>query len=101
VGADSFVRVDGSRYSVPPSHVGQTVAVTIDDQRIVVRADDLIIAEHPKAVTRGSCLTHKEHLDELWKLALAGTGQKQHPRWHVSWQGDVAVTPLSRYEEAA
>jgi transposase len=49
VDAESFVRLGRSRYSVPPEYVGRHVIVEYAEQRVVVRAGDLIIAEHAPA----------------------------------------------------
>jgi len=97
VSAESFVRIEGSRYSVPPAHVGKTVAVTLRENRIVVRSGDLIIAEHDKADHPGSCVAAREHLAELWKLSLASSDGPV-PNWQMTFRQDVAATPLAAYE---
>ena len=100
VDAEGFVRVGRSRYSVPPEHIGKTVLVVQNGQKITVRCRDLIVAEHNKASQPGACVTQKEHLDALWKQSLA---QPALPVPHVEMLPCqiVAVTPLSVYEEVA
>lgn len=102
VSAESFVHWGGSRYSVPPQHVGQTVLVEVQtgQQRIVIRSNNLIIAEHHQAVKVGECITQKAHLDALWKLSLA-TNPPSSTRWQVTFQENVVIPPLSSYEEVA
>jgi transposase len=97
VSAESFVRIGGSRYSVPPTHVGQSVTVTLHERRVVIRSGDLIVAEHDKADQPGSCVAAREHLDELWKLSLA-SADGPLPHWRMNFRQDVAATPLSAYE---
>jgi hypothetical protein len=100
VSAESFVHIGGSRYSVPPAHVGQLVAVTLHERSVVIRSGDLIIAEHGKAEKPGSCIAAREHLAELWKLSAA-CAQGPLPHWQMNFRQDVAITPLSSYEAAA
>lgn len=97
VSAESYVQMSGSRYSVPPSYVGQTVIVTLREHRVVIRSGDLIVAEHDKADQPGSCVAAREHLAELWKLSLA-TSDGPVPQWQMNSCQDVARTPLSLYE---
>lgn len=99
VGSESLVRINGSRYSVPPAYVGRQVAVLHDGQRIVVRCGDLVIAEHAPAPRPGSCITQKEHVEELWKQTLKRPAPPV-PSWTLSFDQPVAATPLERYEAA-
>jgi hypothetical protein len=103
VSAESFVHWGGSRYSVPPEHVGQTVLVEVrqGQQRIVIRSNNLVIAEHNQAAGPGLCIAEKAHLDALWKLSLGNTSPPPVPRWHVTFNEVVQVPSLSSYEEAA
>lgn len=102
VSSESFVHFKGSRYSVPPEHVGQIVLVELRqaEQRVVIRAANLIIADHPQATKRGESITAKAHLDALWKLSLA-QNMPPPPHYHISFSDQVAVRPLSQYEEVA
>lgn len=102
VAAESMVSFRSSRYSVPPAYVGRevTVELSADHGRVVIRSGDLIVAEHPAAGRRGESVTHKEHLDELWKLALQRTPTPL-PNWRLTFDHAVAATPLDRYEKIA
>lgn len=101
VDAESFVRLGRSRYSVPPKYVGSRVIVERGAQRVVVRAGDLIIAEHSLAPRPGACMTQKEHVEALWRLSLQRTSAPPAPSWHIGFREPVAITPLAAYEEVA
>jgi transposase len=101
VDAESFVRLDRSRYSVPPEYVGQSVTVEQREQRIVIRSRDLVIAEHEHAPRPGACMVQTEHLEALWRLALCRPAPPPRPSWQLLLQDGVATTPLSSYEEVA
>ncbi|MBI1748665.1 MAG: IS21 family transposase [Acidobacteria bacterium] len=95
---EGFVHFARSRYSVPPEHAGRTVIVEPREQKIIIRAGSLIVAEHTAAPRPGSCMAAKEHLDALWKLSLARPAPTG-PSWAVTFSETVATTPLTRYEE--
>jgi len=97
VNSESFVQIQGSRYSVSPDHVGQSVVVMLREHKIIIRSGNLIIAEHDKAERRGSCVASKEHLSELWKLSLAAC-EGPLPHWQMNFRQDVAAAPLSQYD---
>jgi transposase len=101
VDAESFVRLGRSRYSVPPEYVGSRVIVKRGEQRVVVRAGDLVIAEHAPAPRPGACMTQKEHVEALWRLSLQRTTAPPAPSWHIGWREPAATTPLTAYEEVA
>lgn len=99
VDAEGYVRVKGSRYSVPPAAGGQRVVVEQGDQRIVVRLGEVIIAEHAPATRIGECVAHPEHVAEMWRLALARTPVPRARAAAPLFQQPVAVRPLAVYEE--
>jgi len=102
VDAESMVRFDRSRYSVPPQYSGHTVAVHSQGGHIIIEAGNAIIAEHKQALRAGQCVTHKEHLAELWKLTQEQTPLPQgHPRWQVSFAQTVQQASLAQFEEVA
>lgn len=101
VDAEGYVRVAGSRYSVPPTSVGQRVIVEQGEGRITVRLGEVIIAEHLRATRTGECHAHPEHVAAMWRLAYARTPVA---RTTPSVSGflihqPVAVHSLSVYEE--
>jgi transposase len=100
VNAESFVHFAGSRYSVPPEHVGKNVVLVHLGAKVVVRAGDLVIAEHDAARKPGSCMADRDHVAQLWKLTTM-TETSRQPEWNHAAQAVVETRPLSVYEEAA
>jgi transposase len=102
VTVEGFVHLERSRYSVPPEHVGQTVLVEVGEQQVIIRAGDLIIAEHVRAPQPGACVVQKEHAAAFWKLCLPPerAALPAPPRWEISFQEAVATRPLSDYAQA-
>jgi transposase len=101
VSYESMIRFQGSRYSVPPAFAGKSVVVTAEAGRIFVRAEDLVIAEHPKAVRAGQCIVDKEHLAELWKITEQQTRVPERDKWHLSFTQSVQRMPLDVFEAVA
>ena len=100
VDSEGFVRLDRSRYSVPPEHVGSVVLVEHSASTIRVRSDQLIIAEHPRAQRPGSSVASSEHVEAMWRTSLEKP-QPVLPRWQVRFDEQVATAELARYEEVA
>lgn len=101
VDSEGFVRLHGSRYSVPPSVVGQKVVVEQGEQKLVVRLGEVIIAEHRAATRHGESVTKPEHVAQMWQLAMARTPVPPARNSQSLFQQPVATRPLSVYEEAA
>lgn len=98
VDAESFVAYRGSRYSVPPAHVGRTVAVAGALGRVTVRVGDTLIAEHPAATARGQSVADPAHLAEVWKLSVPGGDTRPPPpSWQLTFAPAVPVRPLADY----
>lgn len=100
VDREGYVSYQRSRYSVPPEHVGKTVVVSHDEQKVIVRSEDLIIATHDAARKAGSCVTSREHVEAMWKLSV-GRQMPPAPSWKLTFNGSVAAVSLSTYEEVA
>lgn len=77
VNAEGYVLIGGSRYSVPPKHVGRRVTVLSGTGRIKVLAGDTIVAEHRETLKKGQSVVDPLHAAEMWKLSL---GEKRVPR---------------------
>ena len=99
VSTECWVHYQGSRYSMPPAQVGRTVLVEVcaEQQRILMRADQVIVADHPLATKRGSAVSDPAHLAALWELTLAQSTPLPTP-WQLSLVDAVEVRPLSVYE---
>ena len=98
VSSEGFVRFDRSRYSVPPESVGKTVVVLRDEQRVVIRLGDAILAEHPVATQPGSDVSEAAHIAALWKLSTARPGRPPIPSWRLRFDQQVESRSLSEYE---
>jgi len=99
-GFDGFVRFARSRYSLPPEYAGQTVLIGQQEQRIVIRSRDLIVAEHRPAQKAGETVADPAHVAALWKLSLH-QAKTPPPRWQLTFDQQVEATPLAAYQEAA
>ncbi|MBA3850603.1 MAG: hypothetical protein C0502_11525, partial [Opitutus sp.] len=109
VDAESLVAFHGSRYSVPPEHVGELVSVQSLGGKVTVKAGELIVAEHA-AVAQGHSQIAPAHLQALWKQTVArdakahalGATAGRHappPRCTVAFAQQVEQRPLSVYAE--
>lgn len=63
LGRDYYVRLDTSDYSVDPNVIGRLVDVTADLDRVKVRADGRLVADHPRMWARGLTLTDPVHVE--------------------------------------
>jgi transposase len=102
VTAESLVAYQGSRYSVPPEHIGTTVSVIAAGGKITVRAGELVIAEHVPTKA-GSCQIQPDHWQALWKQTMTKAIAERHgppPRCTVTFAQSVEQRPLSVYAEA-
>jgi transposase len=98
VSSEGLVSYCGSRYSVPPEHVGKTVLVEQSGQRIIIRSNDLILFDHPRAERKGSRVVAAEHIEAMWKMTLDRPGPSL-PHWEIRFNDEVAQTQLREYEE--
>jgi hypothetical protein len=95
LGRDYYVRLDTNDYSVDPSVIGRTVDVAADLERVRVRCEGRIVAEHTRVWARGMTVTDPAHVE------IAGWLRKQfqQPR-AVAAGGDDLVRDLSDYDRA-
>lgn len=108
VDAEGYVRLDNSRYSVPPEYVGKRVILTLGERSssnsaalpLQVRSGDVVIAEHRVALVPGSSVTVPEHAAAMWRESM---GQTRSPVPKVTFTAAdaVPVRALSVYEAAA
>lgn len=99
-GFDGFVYFERSRYSLPPECAGQTVLIGHRENKIVIRSQDMIVAEHFPATKAGSTVADLRHLEALWKLSLRNT-KTPPPRWQLTFDQPVERAPLELYQEVA
>ncbi|MGM7680504.1 IS21 family transposase [Microbacterium sp. A94] len=94
LGRDYYVRVDTNDYSVDPRAIGRVVDVSADLDRVRVRLDGRVIADHPRAWARSIVITDPAH-----KAAAAVLRRKfQQPRL-VAATDDLA-RDLGDYDRA-
>ena len=65
---DHYVRVDGNDYSVHPAGIGRRVAVAADLDRVRVRCDGQLVADHERVWARHQSLTDPAHRDAATRL---------------------------------
>ena len=63
LGRDYYVRVDSSDYSVDPNAIGRQVVVTADLERVRVRLDGRLVADHPRVWARQMTVTTPAHVE--------------------------------------
>jgi transposase len=62
LGRDYYVRVDSNDYSVDPTVIGRHVTVTADLDRVRVRADGRLVADHARVWARHMTVTDPAHV---------------------------------------
>jgi hypothetical protein len=95
LGRDYYVRLDTNDYSVDPTVIGAMVDVAADLERVRVRADGRIVAEHCRVWARGTTITDPAHVQTAAWLRK----QFQQPR-PVAAAGDDLARDLSDYDRA-
>lgn len=93
LGRDYYVRIDTNDYSVDPHVIGRIVDVTADLDRVRVRCDGRIVADHPRLWARGRVVTDPAHVE----MAAVLRREFQHPRAAV---GDDLSRDLADYDRA-
>jgi transposase len=68
LGRDYYVRLGASDYSVDPAAIGRLVEVTADLERVRVRADGRMLADHGRVWTRGATVTDPVHVETARRL---------------------------------
>lgn len=71
LGRDYYVRLDSCDYSVDPHAIGRLVDVTADLDRVKVRLDGKVIADHPRSWARGVTVTDPDHVQAAAVLRAA------------------------------
>ena len=94
LGRDYYVRLDTNDYSVDPAVIGRIVDVAADLDRVRVRAEGRIVAEHTRLWARGTTVTDPAHVQTAARLRT----QFQHPR--PASAADDLVRDLADYDRA-
>ena len=94
LGRDYYVRLDSSDYSVDPTAIGRMVEVTADLDRVRVRLDGRIVADHARVWARGATVADPAHVETARVLRE----QFQQPRPGPA--GDDLRRDLADYDRA-
>jgi transposase len=76
LGRDYYVRLDTNDYSVDPTVIGRLVEVSGDLNRVRVRLDGRVVADHRRVWARGQIVTDPNHV----QIAAVLRKQFQQPR---------------------
>ena len=68
LGRDYYVRLDTNDYSVDPSAIGRLVDVTADLDRVRVRLDGRLVANHQRVWARHTTVTDPAHVETAARL---------------------------------
>ncbi len=71
LGRDYYVRLDTNDYSVDPTVIGRIVDVTADLDRVRVRAEGRVVADHARVWARGTTITDPAHVETAAAAAQA------------------------------
>jgi transposase len=97
LGRDYYVRLDTNDYSVDPNVIGRIVDVTADLDRVRVRTDGRVVADHPRIWARGQTVTDPTHVETAARLRK----QFQQPRTRAAAGGDEDLArDLGDYDRA-
>jgi hypothetical protein len=95
LGRDYYVRLDTNDYSVNPTVIGRMVDVAADLDRVRVRCEGRIVAEHVRVWARGTTVTDPVHVETAAWLRK----QFQQPRV-VAAVGHDLNRDLADYDRA-
>jgi hypothetical protein len=93
LGRDYYVRVDTNDYSVDPAAIGRQVSVSADLQRVRVRLDGRLVADHARVWARRTTVTDPAH------VAVAQQLREQFTRPRAQDES-VMVRDLADYDRA-
>ena len=97
LGRDYYVRLDTNDYSVDPAVIGRIVEVGGDLERVKVRADGRLVADHARMWARGQTITDPAHVQSAAVLRK----QFQQPRPAAGEElGDGLARDLVDYDRA-
>lgn len=92
---DYYVRVAGNDYSVHPSAIGRMVDITADLERVRVRLEGRVIAEHQRSWGNALTITDPDHVRAAAGLREAFQNPATRPV-----EADVVLRNLGDYDTA-
>jgi hypothetical protein len=93
LGRDYYIRLDASDYSVEPTAIGRMVEVSADLERVRVRLDGQVVADHARVWARGTTVTDPTHVATAAML-------RQQARQPRPTAADEMVRDLADYDRA-
>jgi transposase len=98
---DHYVRLDGNDYSVHPQVIGRRVEVAADLDRVQVRCDGGLVADHSRCWAWHQTLTDPAHADAARALRRRLTVARQpKPATAVGADTEVELRRLGDYDAA-
>jgi len=95
LGRDYYVRLDASDYSVDPTAIGRMVDVSADLDRVRVRLDGRLVADHARVWARRNTVTDPAHV----QTAAVLREQARQPPGSAAAEEDLA-RDLADYDRA-
>jgi transposase len=92
LGRDYYVRVDSNDYSVDPAAIGRMVEVTADLERVRVRSERRVVADHARVWARGMTVSDPAH--------VAAAAHLREQLWQPRITEDPIVRDLADYDRA-
>lgn len=92
LGRDYYVRLDSNDYSVSPAAIGRQVVVTADLERVRVRRDRRLVADHARVWARHMTVTDDAHVATAQQMRT----DFGRPRTH----DESLVRDLAEYDRA-
>lgn len=94
LGRDYYVRLDTSDYSVDPTAIGRLVEVTADLDRVRVRMEGRVVADHARVWARSTTVTDPTHVE------IAGRLREQFQQPRAVHAVDELTRDLADYDRA-
>lgn len=94
LGRDYYVRVDSNDYSVDPAAIGRMVVVTADLERVRVRIDGRLVADHARVWARHMTVSDPAH------VAAARQLREDYARPRTHGDDLTLVRDLADYDRA-
>jgi transposase len=94
LGRDYYVRVDSNDYSVDPAAIGRQVTVTADLERVRVKRDRRVVADHARVWARQTTVTDPTH------VAAAKQLREEFGRPRTREDNDPLARDLAEYDRA-
>lgn len=90
LGRDYYVRLDTNDYSADPTMIGRLVDVSADLDRVRVRADGRVVADHARVWARGTTVTDPTHVETAARLRKQFQQPERSPpsastTWFATW----------------